>query len=214
MSSNEYGYIPKAPTQSWGNNDGVFSVNDVRELIIDEKWTTYGQLEHIQTQTVTSSTASVIFTDIKEDEYNIHLATWNNFQSTVTNKRLVMRFYEYGTEESASVYQSSMQACGTDWFGETKSTGEDSIFLGTNTDTTANQSVSGHIYIYNAGNGTAYTYTNSHDGGMYQSGPNFRSHFGGAVLPQVSVVNQLKFFSTATSNIEHVVISLYGLKEN
>ena len=214
MSSNEYGYIPKAPTQSWGNNDGVFSVNDVRDLIIDEKWTTYGQLEHIQTQTITSSTASVIFTDIKEDEYNIHLATWNNFQSTVTNKRLVMRFYEYGTEESASVYQSAMQCAGTDYIGATKTTGEDSIFLGTNTTTTANQSVSGYVYIYNAGNGTEYTFTNSHDVGMYQSGPNMRSHFGGAVLPQASVVNQLKFFSTATSNIEHVVISLYGLKEN
>ena len=212
MSSNEYGYIPKAPSQSVGNNDGVFSVNNVRDLLIDEKWRTYGQLELIETQTVTSSTASVIFTDIKEDEYNIHFATWNNFQSTVTNKRFVMRFYEYGTEESASVYQSAMQCAGTDYIGATKTTGEDSIFLGTNTTTTANQSVSGYVYIYNAGNGTEYTFTNSHDVGMYQSGPNMRSHFGGAVLPQASVVNQLKFFSTATSNIEHVVISLYGVK--
>ena len=213
MSSNEYGYIPKAPSQSVGNNDGVFSVNNVRDLLIDEKWRTYGQLEHIQTQTVTSSTASVIFTDIKEDEYNIHFATWNNFQSTVTNKRLVMRFYEYGTEESASVYQSAMQCTGTDYIGATSTSGEDSIFLGTNTATTSAQSVSGHIYIYNAGNGTQYTFTTSHDVGIYQSGSNMRSHFGGAVLPQASVVNQLKFFSTATSNIEHVVISLYGVKE-
>jgi hypothetical protein len=47
---------------------------------------------------------------------------------------------------------------------------------------------------------------------MYHTA-NYSSYFGGGVLPQQSIVDQLKFFSTATSNIEQVDISLYGIKE-
>ena len=39
MSSNEYGFIPQAPAQSFRNNDGVFSVNDGKNLNDDNKWT-------------------------------------------------------------------------------------------------------------------------------------------------------------------------------
>ena len=208
----EYGYIPESPAQSVKNNKGIFTANDIHDLVTQDKWLTFGQLELIETKTVTSSTASLIFDDIKEDIYDVHFVTWNNFQSTVANKRLVMRFYESGTEESASVYQWSYQTMGVDFEGENQTTSDSSIFLGTNTTTTSAQSDSGYVYIYNAGDSTKYTFTSSHATGLYQSGPHIRNHFGGAALPQTSVVDQFKFFSTATSNIEHVVISLYGIR--
>ena len=208
----EYGYIPESPAQSVKNNKGIFTANDIHDLVTQDKWLTFCQLELIETKTVTSSTASLIFDDIKEDIYDVHFVTWNNFQSTVANKRLVMRFYESGTEESASVYQWSYQTMGVDFEGENQTTSDSSIFLGTNTTTTSAQSDSGYVYIYNAGDSTKYTFTSSHATGLYQSGPHLRNHFGGAALPQTSVVDQFKFFSTATSNIEHVVISLYGIR--
>ena len=208
----EYGYIPESPAQSVKNNKGIFTTNDIYDLVTQDKWLTFGQLELIETKTVTSSTASIIFSDIKEDIYDVHFVTWNNFQSTVANKRLVMRFYESGTEESASVYQWSYQTMGVDFEGENQTTSDSSIFLGTNTTTTSAQSDSGYVYIYNAGDSTKYTFTSSHATGLYQSGPHLRNHFGGAALPQTSVVDQFKFFSTATSNIEHVVMSLYGIR--
>ena len=101
---------------------------------------------------------------------------------------------------------------GVDFEGENQTTSDSSIFLGTNTTTTSAQSDSGYVYIYNAGDSTKYTFTSSHATGLYQSGPHLRNHFGGAALPQTSVVDQFKFFSTATSNIEHVVMSLYGIR--
>ncbi len=213
MSSNKYGYIADTgPTQAYGSNNGVFDPADINDLIAENKWSGVGSLELIQTQSVTSSTASIIFSDIKEDEYNIHFVTWNNFRPTVANRRLVMRFYEDGVEESASVYESAYQDCRTDTFGENYTTTDDSVFLGTNPDTTATYADNGYVYIYSAGDSSKWTATSSHSTGMYHTA-NYSSNFGGCYLPQESVVDQLKFYSTATSNIEQVDISLYGIKE-
>jgi hypothetical protein len=212
MSSNTYGYIADTgPTQAYGSNSGVFDPADINDLIAENKWSGVGTLELIETKTG-SSTASLIFTDIKETEYDVHFVTWNNFQSATTNKRLVLRFYESGVEESGSVYRYGTQGCRTDLFGENNSNGVDSIFLGTNTSTSANQSDNGYLYIYNAGDSSKYTYTTQHSTGMYQSGPNYATYFGGAILAQASVVDQLKFFVTSSTNIDHIDISLYGIR--
>ena len=209
----EYGYIPESPAQSPFNNKGIFTPKDIYDLDSLDKWTPQlGQLELIQTQSVTSSTASIIFSDIKEDEYNIHFVTWNNFRPTVANKRLVMRFYEDGVEESASIYEYAYQGCRTDSFGENYTTTDDSIFLGINPDTTATYADNGYLYIYNAGDNDSWTTTSSHSTGMYHTA-NYATYFGSANFVHQSVVDQFKFFSTATSNIEQVDISLYGIKE-
>jgi hypothetical protein len=213
MSSNTYGYIADTgPTQAYGSNNGVFDPADINDLIAENKWSGVGSLELIETQSVTSSTASIIFSDIKEDEYNIHFVTWNNFRPTVANKRLVMRFYESGVEESGSVYESAHQGCRTDTFSESYTTTDTAFFLGINPDTTATYADNGYVYIYSAGDNAKYTAHSSHSTGMYHTA-NYSSYFGGGVLPQQSIVDQLKFFSTATSNIEQVDISLYGIKE-
>ena len=213
MSSNKYGYIADTgPTQAYGSNNGVFDPADINDLIAENKWSGVGSLELIQTQSVTSSTASIIFSDIKEDEYNIHFVTWNNFRPTVANKRLVMRFYEDGVEESASIYEYAYQGCRTDLFGENYTTTDSSIFLGINPDTTATYADNGYLYIYNAGDSESWTTTSSHSTGMYHIAK-YSSYFGSANFVHQSVVDQLKFFSTATSNIEQVDISLYGIKE-
>ena len=52
----EYGYIPESPAQSFGNNKGIFSPNDIYDLTRADKYTQYGQLELIQTQTASSVT--------------------------------------------------------------------------------------------------------------------------------------------------------------
>ena len=70
----KYGYVGKEsdiPQQAFKANAGVLSVNDHLALSQENKLTQYGQLELIETQTITSSTASMIFSSIKEDEYNV-----------------------------------------------------------------------------------------------------------------------------------------------
>ena len=79
MSSNKYGYIADTgPEQAFRSNTGVFNPADINELIAENKWTNFGQLELIETQTVSSAAATVDFTSIQESTYNVHLLTWNN----------------------------------------------------------------------------------------------------------------------------------------
>ena len=65
----EYGYIPEAPEQSFGNNKGIFNPKDIYDLTRADKYTNYGQLELIETQTA-SADSSLDF--ISLGSYNVH----------------------------------------------------------------------------------------------------------------------------------------------
>ena len=208
----EYGYIPEAPEQSFGNNKGIFTPKDIYDLTRADKYTNYGQLELIETQEITSSTSSMIFSNIKENEYNVHFLTYSNFGATTDNRRLVMRLFENGVEETASVYDYGGNNCRTDGSFETKSASSSSFHLGVNGDTDANIHDNGYIYIYNAGDSTKYTFMTAHTTGMYQSSSAFGSVFISGVLHQTSIVDQFKLFSS-TDNIDTLTASLYGIKE-
>jgi hypothetical protein len=41
----EYGYIPESPAQSFRNNKGIFTPNDIYDLTRADKFTNLGQLE-------------------------------------------------------------------------------------------------------------------------------------------------------------------------
>ena len=56
----EYGYIPEAPEQSFGNNKGIFTPKDIYDLTRADKYTNYGQLELIETQSANSSAVSEV----------------------------------------------------------------------------------------------------------------------------------------------------------
>lgn len=209
----KYGYKGAEPTQSFGNNTGVFDPNDINNLIADNKWTSFGQLELIETQTISTSTASMIFSNIKENEYNVHFLTYSNYGSPVDNRRLVMRFFENGVEESGSVYKYTGNSNRTDGSFETKSTGATNLHLGVNGDADANIHDNGYIYIYNAGDSEKYTFMTAQTTGMYQTSAKFGSVFISGVLPQASVVDQIKLMSsTESDNIDSLTASLYGIR--
>jgi len=213
--SNEYGFVPSGPTQARGSNTGVFGVNDIVDLLNAEQWSgEFGSLELIETQSITSSTANMIFSNIKEDEYNVHFLTYSNYGCPVDNRRLVMRFFENGVEESGSVYQFGGSNNRTDGSFEAKSTSSSTLHLGVNGDTDANVHDNGYIYIYNAGDSSKYTFTTMHTTGMFQTTSKFGSIFLSGVLPQASVVDQIKLMSsTESDNIDSLTASLYGIKE-
>ena len=65
--SNKYGYSGvDIPTQAFQANVGKFDPAEINELVADNKWTQYGQLELIETQTVSGTPTSVSFTSIQE----------------------------------------------------------------------------------------------------------------------------------------------------
>ena len=209
-----YGYKGADVPQSFGNNKGVFDPADINNLVKDDKWTQYGQLELIETQSITSSTASMIFSNIQESTYNVHFLTYNNFQAVTSNDRLAIRFFENGVEESASVYQIANQLTFSNrTFVENKSTTNNHIRLGTNILSSATNSDNGYAYLYNLGDSAKYSFSTCHTSGMYYNTVQFSSEFGSGVLPQTSTVDEIKLFIPTGNNIDNLQASLYGIKE-
>ncbi len=205
----EYGYIPEV-AQSFGDNTGVFDPADINNLVKDNKWTQYGQLELIETKTITAS-SSAIFTSIQESTYNVHFLTVNNFQPTSDNKRIRVRLFENGVEETGSVYQVAAQIGRTGGsFIETRSTGQDHLRGITGTGNSTNESGNGYMYFYNLGDNTKYSFTTNQSSCMYGT-PEIFMEFGSGVLPQASLVDQIKIF--VDSGTFDATASLYGIKE-
>ena len=146
MSTSEFSYIPESPEQSFGNNKGIFTPTDIYNLTRADKYTNYGQLELIQTQTASSDSA-LEFTDIKEDIYNVHFMTASNLQVQTDADDLFIRFYENGVLESGSVYQEALvdgKADGS--FSEGQGTARTSLRLVFGLGTAGNEL--GHSYMY------------------------------------------------------------------
>ena len=203
----KYGYKGAEPTQSFGNNTGVFDPNDINNLISDNKWTTFGQLELIETQTA-SSDSFVDFTSIQESTYNVHFMTVS-ITDVSSATYLGIRFYESGVLETASVYQEAYQNCqanGT--FSEVKSTARNQII--TTQSNAINSSMNIYIYFYNLGDSAKYSFTTAQGNGITTTGTSYNAYFGSGVLPQTSTVNGIRIldnFGNMTGTI-----SLYGIR--
>ena len=205
-------YIPKdAVTQSFRSNKGVLTPNQIIELDNENKFTKYGQLELIQTQSASNSSA-LDFLSIKENIYNVHFMTVTNFQPASDNHYIAYRLYESGTLETAAVYQQARQygiASGT--FGESKSTGIDEVTVSHATGTDDQETNNCYIYFYNLGDSTKYSFSTSHSSGV-QAGGSANFEFASAVLPQASQVDGIRILTDQGSNMEHAEVSLYGIR--
>ena len=193
------------------SNSGVFDVNDIRYLMDYQQWPTPGQLQLIETQSASNSSA-LDFLSIKEDIYNVHFMTVTNFQPASDNHYIAYRLYESGTLETAAVYQQARQygiASGT--FGESKSTGIDEVTVSHATGTDDEETNNCYIYFYNLGDSTKYSFSTSHSSGV-QAGGSANFEFASAVLPQASQVDGIRILTDQGSNMEHAEVSLYGIR--
>ncbi len=102
--SSEFGYIPESPEQSFGNNKGIFTPTDIYDLTRADKYTNYGQLELIETQTA-SAVATLDFTSIQESIYNVHFLTMNNIENSTEAYAINIQLFESETIENGNVYQ-------------------------------------------------------------------------------------------------------------
>lgn len=214
--SNKYGYSGvDIPTQAFQSNVGKFDPAEINELVADNKWTQYGQLELIQTQTG-SGVTSVDFTSIKEDIYNIHFMTLSNFGYYEQSQNMGFRFYENGVLESSSVYHYAFQANevgGTT--GEVRNTSSGLIRL----DQTGSQgmTLNSFAYFYSLGDNTKYSLTTYHSMVERISSGSFATStgckFGSGLLPQASTVDGIRVLTTGSNNLSDTfTISLYGVR--
>ena len=210
----KYGYVGKEsdiPQQAFKANAGVLSVNDHLALSQEDKLTQFGQLELIETQTISGTVAQVDFTSIKQNIYNVHFLTYNNIQIDTDANEMGIRIGD-GSSFIAGGYQSAIQegnANGT--FSETRTTSGTYFRLGGDTGTGTNETANGYVFLYNLGDSTKYSFT-TQQCVTWDRNPYAKMVFGSAVFADTRVVSELRCFIT-TGNFDNGSISLYGIKE-
>ena len=215
--SNEFGYIPESPEQSFGNNKGIFTPTDIYDLTRADKFTQYGQLELLQTQSV-SGVSVVDFTSLDENTYNVHFLTFNNVTSTASGFHYHnVRFSNDGgsTYTNATNYDYANQYGGvnagdfSDSLRSASATEIGDIFAltGTNTEIAGN----GYMYFYNLGDSTKYSFTTHHN--MAQiDGASAYMYFGSGVYQVAEPIQAFRWFSDSSVTFNGD-FSLYGIKE-
>ena len=121
----EYGYIPESPDQKPFSNKGIFTANDIYDLTNQDKWTTIGQLELIETQTISSTPTTIDFTSIKENIYDVHFMTYNNVHgNSTTAQDMGARVSNDGgsTFESSNYQHANQDGRADGTFSENKDT--------------------------------------------------------------------------------------------
>ena len=201
----KYGYVGKEsdiPQQAFKANAGVLSVNDHLALNQENKLTQYGQLELIETQTLTSGN-TLDFTDIKQDIYNVHFLTGNDIESAFANTAISIRLSnDNGSTFESSNYQYALQYMGVNGvFGESKSTTASEMRFMSDS---ANENKGGYSYLYNLGS-SKYSYATS------QAMEHTYAQFSSSVYTVAETINAIRIL-TPNSNAWTGTLSLYGIR--
>ena len=208
-----YGYLGVTPNQKVANN-GVFSINEVNDLVEQGYWG--GSLELIEEQTLSGS-VSYNYTSIKESLYDVHLLIISALTVPASSQNWGIRFYEGGVLETASVYKYAYLENGvTGNSFERRSTGESYIKID---DTGSEQWVANlYIYFYNLGDADRYSLCTFQampqrltSGGSYNDSGTYM-RFGGGSLPQNTTVNGIQLYNSATTSTAGTG-TLYGIKQ-
>jgi hypothetical protein len=205
-----FGYIGDISTKikQQVKNEGILSVTELLEL--EKDGFLGGSLELIEEKSI-SGVSSAIFTDIKENVYDVHFLQINDYQPISDNTDIRVRFFESGVEQSGSVRQYAfefMTANGSR--GEVQDTSSTYIRATFNTGNSTNEKQVSYNYFYNLGNSAKNSFQTMQTCGMNNL-TEFITAFGGGVLGQASTVNQIKLFN-GSGNFS-CTASLYGVKQ-
>ena len=207
----EFGYIPEAPEQSFGNNKGIFTPKDIYDLTRADKYTNYGQLELIETQTASSDSA-LDFLDL--GNYKTHLATVNAFTPSTDSRHVIVRFStDGGSSFISSNYREGQQAI-TDNGSRSNHRSDSQSFLCYLTSSVGNETNEGGnaaIRFYNLKDSALQSFSTQMNSDARYDGKN-QSGYGASVYPEENEVNAIRFTGNSSTNWTGS-ISLYGYKE-
>ena len=194
-------------------NIGLYNPNEILQLEKDGNWG--GSIELIESQTF-SSVSSVIFDEIKEDIYDVHFITIDNFQQD-GGDNYGMRWLlsndggsSYETSNYAMAYFNLTSGGSTTDNKDTSRTHFQSTVVSADKDTDATSRGGGFIYMYNAGNSSKYTLQTNHS---YSEGTTIGLAFGGASYDVAETINAFKFDDFGTGYNMWGTITVYGVKQ-
>tara|TARA_R100001510_G_C7631046_1_gene189899 strand:+ start:56 stop:670 length:615 start_codon:yes stop_codon:yes gene_type:complete len=201
-----YGYIGDTSTsiKQQVKNAGVLSVNDVLDL--ESQGFLGGSLELIESQTISSATASINFTNIKGAKYDVHFLTIVGYETNGGGSEFIrIRFSnDSGSSYESSNYQVAQQVCASGGtFTEVRSTSDTAIELSYTNNT---EQGNNYVYLYNLNNSSKYssaTFQGLKEGADIS--------FGGGIYTVAETINALQVV-TGTA-CDKAVIKLYGVKQ-
>ena len=98
----KYGYKGAEPTQSFGNNTGVFDPNDINNLIADNKWKPNNS-DLVLLSTMDFENVSSLSVGLPTG-YDTHFLLFNEFSPIADNTQLQARFVINGSINTSSQY--------------------------------------------------------------------------------------------------------------
>ena len=206
-----FGYIGQNQTKQQVKNSGVLSSFDIS--LLENKGHTGGSLELIETQTISSNTAAVDFTDIKADIYDVHRLDIINARSDTDNKDFSLRVSVGGTFDVGSNYHRALMSVdangGTQ---ESYATTSSQMDITLHTGNASYEKANSYIYIHNAGNSSTYTFNTNHSTTINVNNV-YKMLYGGGCYDQTGIVDGFRIFMDASGNIESGVFNLYGVKQ-
>jgi len=206
-----YGYLGQNQPNQTVNNSGVFSITDVAELQSQGKLG--GSLELIESQTISSDTAQVDFTNIKGAKYDVHMLQASNIKNATDNQQFAIRMSVGGTFDTDNDYQRAIFTMsgdgGTD---ESRDTNINNIFFTLNQGNATNEKGNGYAYFYNLHNSSKMSFVTLQTTTINVNGQ-YKMNFGGGVYDQTASVDGIRIFMSNGSNIASGVFNLYGVKQ-
>jgi len=206
----KYGYKGAEPTQSQSSNTGVFSTDDINELIQAKQWVSAGDLELIETQVLndaTHSTTAVEFNSL--GTYNVHLFTWTNHKNNGYTP-LGLQMKAGGSYKTGNSYAYALQYFSDNGtYTQDRSTGANQCRLGVS----AYQGNSGYAYIYNAIDSSKLTLVTAHSVQVRGNNVGANGLYGSSRYNTANEVQGVRFVYDGTNAVGGFgIFSLYGLR--
>ena len=205
-----FSYVGNFPNQQVSNS-GVLSLDDLNNL--ESTGELGGSLELIETQTISSDTAQVDFTNIKGAKYDIHFLQAENIKNATDDQQFAFRLSVGGTFDTDNDYQRAIFTISADGgSAESRDSNINNIFFTLNQGNATNEKGNGYAYFYNLHNSSKMSYVTLQTTTINVNGY-YKTNFGGGVYDQTASVDGIRIFMSNGSNIASGVFNLYGIKQ-
>ena len=209
----KYGYVGResdAPQQAFRANAGVLNPNDIIDLSNNNKLTQFGQIEFLETQTISDAVAD--FTSLQEMVYDIHFFTFSDIHFGSQTEFGYRLSNDGGTSFETGYDFANFRITDDSGTSERKSTNQNTARLFGDIDNGNNSVGQGYMYLYGESNQTKYTTSTSHF--VFENeGDRFCMEWGGQGYDHTEQMSAIRFgASTSMSNMASATISLYGIR--
>ena len=192
-------------------NKGLYTPSEILQLTKDGSWG--GSLELIESQTISSNTAQVDFTNIKGAKYDVHILQASNIKNATDNQQFAIRMSVGGTFDTDNDYQRAIFTIATNGgTDESRDSNINNIFFTLNQGNATNEKGNGYAYFYNLHNSSKMSFVTLQTTTINVNGQ-YKMNFGGGVYDQTASVDGIRIFMSNGSNIASGVFNLYGVKQ-